>query len=264
MKFVIATETGERMKSPYGRHILLVEDDADTRQEVKQFLERNSYAVLAAESGTRALDMITRTLPDLALIDIHLPDINGFEVCRLLKRYAEVPIIFYTNETEEDTKVLALEQYAEDYITKPCGHRELVARIGRVLRRFRGPADESYAEIIVDENLRLNFSQHWVEVRRRDGFKRNMLTPIESRIMHVLIRNANRVMTTEALLARVWAGEEDAYPEGLRVHVRRLRVKIEEDPAHPEYIVTERGLGYRFAATIKGQVLAHAHATIEA
>ena len=247
------------MNTPYGRHILLVEDDADTRQEVKQYLERNNYLVLAAENGNKALDMITRTLPDLALIDLELPDINGFEVCRLLKRYAEVPIIFVTNDAHEDTKVLALEQFAEDYITKPFGYRELVARIGRVLRRFRGPTDESYAEIIVDDYLRLNFSQHWVEVRRRgNDFERSMLTPIESRIMHVLIRNAGRVMTTEALLARVWAGEEDAYPEGLRVHVRRLRVKIEEDPARPVYIVTERGLGYRFASTIKGQVLAHA------
>ncbi|MBA3823834.1 MAG: response regulator transcription factor, partial [Ktedonobacterales bacterium] len=196
------------MKTPYGRHILLVEDDAETRQDLKSYLERNSYVVLAAENGSKALDMITRTLPDLALIDIDLPDINGFEVCRLLKRYAEVPIIFLTNEDKEDTKVLALEQYAEDYITKPYGYRELVARIGRVLRRFRGPADESYAEIIVDDYLRLNFSQHWVEVRRHDGYQRHMLTPIESRIMHVLIRNAGRVMTTEALLARVWAGDE--------------------------------------------------------
>jgi DNA-binding response OmpR family regulator len=252
------------MKTPYGRHILLVEDNPDTRQEVKTYLERNSYAVLAAENGGKALDLLTRTLPDLALIDIDLPDINGFEVCRLLKRYAEVPIIFLTADDKEETKVRALEQYAEDYITKPCGYRELVARIGRVLRRFRGPADESYAEIIVDDYLRLNFSQHWVEVQGAKGTRRNMLTPIESRIMHVLIRNAGRVMTTEALLARVWAGDEDAYPEGLRVHVRRLRVKIEENPAKPAYIVTERGLGYRFAATIKGQVLAHAHATIEA
>jgi DNA-binding response OmpR family regulator len=266
MNFVIAKKNGGTnvMKTPYGRHILLVEDDADTRQEVKAYLERNSYAVIAAENGTRALDMITRTLPDLALIDLDLPDINGFEVCRLLKRYAEVPIIFYTHDNDEDTKVMALENYAEDYVTKNCGYRELVARIGRVLRRFRGPADESYAEIIVDDYLRLNFSQHWVEVQSAKGPQRNMLTPIESRIMHVLIRNAGRVMTTEALLARVWAGDEDAYPEGLRVHVRRLRVKIEEDPARPSYIVTERGLGYRFAATIKGQVLAHAHATVDA
>ena len=230
------------MKTPYGRHILLVEDDADTRQEIKAYLERNSYSVLAAENGTRALDMITRTLPDLALIDLNLPDINGFDVSRLLKRYAEVPIIFLSNENEEDTKVMALEQFAEDYITKPCCYRELVARIGCVLRRFHGPTDESYAEIIVDDYLRMNFTQHWVEVRHNGEYIRNMLTPIESRIMHVLIRNAGRVMTTEALLARVWAGDADAYPEGLRVHVRRLRVKIEEDPAKPAYIMTARGL----------------------
>src|SRR5579871_4419724 len=118
MNFVIAKKNGGTnvMKTPYGRHILLVEDDADTRQEVKSYLERNSYAVIAAENGSRALDMITRTLPDLALIDIDLPDINGFEVCRLLKRYAEVPIIFYTHDDNEDTKVMALENFAEDYV----------------------------------------------------------------------------------------------------------------------------------------------------
>ena len=246
------------MENPYGRQILLVEDEQETRQEVKAFLERNGYFVIQAENGLKALDIITRTLPDLALIDIKLPDINGFEVCRSLKRYADVPIIFLTSDKEEDTKVVALEQYAEDYITKPFGKRELVARISRVLRRFSGPAEESHAEIIVDDYLRINFSRHWVEVKRANGgqnFQRYMLTPIESRILHVLIRNAGHVMTTESLLARVWSGEDDAYPEGLRVHVRRLRVKIEPNAAAPKYIVTERGLGYRFAVTIKGQAI---------
>lgn len=246
------------MDNSYGRQILLVEDDQEVRQDVKGFLERNGYYVIQADNGIKALDIITRTLPDLALIDIKLPDINGFEVCRILKRYADVPIIFLTSDTDEDTKVLALDQYAEDYVTKPFGKRELVARIGRVLRRFSGPAEESHAEIIVDDYLRLSFSRHWVEVQRPHGnqpFHRYQLTPIESRILHVLIRNAGHVMTTESLLARVWSGEDDAYPEGLRVHVRRLRVKIEPNPAEPKYIVTERGLGYRFAMPIQGQVV---------
>jgi DNA-binding response OmpR family regulator len=249
---------GTTLDNSYGRQILLVEDDQATRQDVKAFLERNGYYVIQAETGSKALDIITRTLPDLALIDIGLPDMNGFDVCRSLKRYADVPIIFLTVEEAEDTRVLALEQYAEDYIIKPFFKRELVARIGRVLRRFNGPAEESHAEIIVDDYLHINFSRHWVEVKRAKGgteFQRYMLTPIESRILHVLIRNAGHVMTTESLLARVWSGEDDAYPEGLRVHVRRLRVKIEPNPAAPQYIVTERGLGYRFAVAIRGQVL---------
>ncbi|HKD77982.1 MAG TPA: response regulator transcription factor [Ktedonobacterales bacterium] len=237
----------------YGRQILFVEDDRAARQEVRQFLEHNGYTVIAAERGQQAIDIITRVLPDLALVDYYLPDMNGFEVCKAIRRYAEVPIILLTKENEEETKVMALEQYAEDYITKPFGMRELEARISRVLKRFTGPADESYAEMIVDDHLHVNFSRHWVDVRKpgETNYKREQLTPIESRIMHILIRNAGRVMTTEALLARVWAGDDEAYPEGLRVHIRRLRVKIEPHPETPKYIITERGLGYRFAVPVK-------------
>jgi len=247
------------LEAPYGRQILFVEDDRAVRQDVRQYLERNGYSVYAAERGQQALEIITRVLPDLALIDLYLPDMSGFDVCRNIKRYADVPIILLTNDSSEDTKVQALEQFAEDYITKPFGMRELEARISRVLRRFSGPAEESYAEMIIDDHLHINFSRHWIEVKGSDNeYHRLSLTPIESRIMHILIRNAGRVMTTEALLARVWAGDEEAYPEGLRVHIRRLRVKIEPHPASPKYIVTERGLGYRFAVPVKNQVLTHA------
>jgi len=244
------------VETSFGRQILLVEDDRTVRQDVKQHLERNGYSVAIAEKGRQALDILTRMLPDLALVDLYLPDITGFEVCRAIKRYADVPIIILTHDNQEETKVSALEQFAEDYIVKPVGMRELEARISRVLRRFNGPAEESYAEMIIDDNLRVNFSRHWVEVKKPEDaeFNRLPMTPIESRIMHILIRNAGRVMTTEALLARVWAGDDEAYPEGLRVHIRRLRVKIEPQPETPKYIVTERGLGYRFAASVRGQV----------
>jgi DNA-binding response OmpR family regulator len=253
------------MEVPYGRQILLVEDDRIVRQDVRQHFEKLGYTVLIAERGQKALEIVTRNLPDIAIVDIFLPDMSGFEVCRVLKRYADVPIIFLTHDLSEETKVMALEQYAEDYVTKPYGLRELGARVARVLRRFSGPAEESYAELIVDDYLRINFSQHWVEVAKPDPetggeFTRYLLTPIESRIMHILIRNAGRVMTTESLLSRVWSGEDDAYPEGLRVHVRRLRMKIEPDPSDPKYIVTERGLGYRFAVAVRGQVMANATA----
>ncbi len=248
------------MQPSFGRKILLVEDNEKDLQPLREHLERNGFSVIVAETGHKAMDIITRTLPDLALIDIFLPDnTSGFEVCRFLRKYAEVPIIFVTSDEQEDTKVLALEEFAEDYIVKPYSMRELMARIGRVMKRCTGPAEDAHAEIIVDDALQINFSRHWIEVHRgTKPPKRHQLTPIESRILHILIRNAGQVMTTEALLARVWAGVEDAYPEGLRVHVRRLRMKIEQNPSRPTYIVTERGLGYRFAAPIKGKVLAHA------
>ncbi len=252
------------MDNTYGRQILYVEDDPIERQRVRAHLEKNGYSVMVAERGQQAIEIINRILPDLALIDLQLPDTHGFDVCRALKRYADVPIILLTQFDEEDLKVMALEQFAEDYITKrSCGLRELEARISRVLRRFNGPAEEAHAEMIIDDYLRINFSQHWVEVKRTDSkgveqFRRLSLTPIESRLMHILIRNAGRIMTTEALLSRVWANGGEAFPEGLRVHIRRLRVKIEPAPASPKYIVTERGLGYRFAVQVRGQVPVHA------
>ncbi len=247
------------MPSPYGRQILVVENEADDRQEVRAHLERNGFTVLQAENGHKAIEVLTRTIPDLALIDINLQDMSGFEVARTLKRYADVPIIFITVETHEDTKVMALEQYAEDYMTKPISLREMTARINRILRRFSGPSTDTHAEIIVDDHLHINFSQHWIEVKQSSGeYARESLTPIESRILYILVHNPCRVMTTEALLSRVWANGEEAFPEGLRVHVRRLRMKIEPDPSNPTYIVTERGLGYRFAVPIKGQALSNA------
>jgi DNA-binding response OmpR family regulator len=250
------------MGTSYGRQILLVEDDPRICQDVRQYLERDGFSVIVCERGQQAIEKIARALPDLALIDLDLPDMNGFDVCRALKRYADIPIIVLTRFADEDYKVTALDQFAEDYITKPCGLREIEARIGCVLRRCSGPAEEAHPEYVVDDHLRINFSQHWIEVKRQDEkgveyFHRALLTPIESRLMHILLRNAGRIMTTDALLTRVWASGADAFPEGLRVHIRRLRVKIEPIPAAPRYIVTERGLGYRFAVPIRSQVLAH-------
>ncbi len=249
------------MQPVFGRQILIVEDDSKDLNKVRIHLERNGFSVIPAETGHKALDIISRTLPDLALIDIDLPDMTGFDVCRNLRRYADIPTIFITQDGHEDTKVMALEEYVEDYLVKPFSMRELVARMNRLLRRYAGPAEESHAEIIVDDYLRINFTRHWVEVRKGNDplnpYVRYPLTPTESRIMHVLIRNAGHVMTNESLLARVWTGMEEAYPEGLRVHVRRLRMKVEPNPSRPTYVVTERGLGYRFAAPIRGQVLAH-------
>lgn len=248
------------LDNSFRRQILVVEDDQPLRNEIRRHLENCGYEVFVAERGRQATSVITRQLPDLAIVDLYLPDISGFDVCRSIKRYADVPIILLTQDNTEENKIIALEQFAEDYLTKPIGLRELEARIGRILRRFKGPADESYPEIKIDELLHINFSQHWIEIRTKpdEEFTRYTLTPIESRILHILIRNSGRVMTTEALLARVWNGDDSGYPEGLRVHIRRLRMKIEQDPANPQYILTERGLGYRFGSTTNLQVSANA------
>ncbi len=236
------------MEIAQGRRILIVEDDILIRQEVRQILEQQGFTVVALDKGKAAIEFLSQQLPDLAIIDLGLPDIPGFDVCKAIKRYADIPIIVLTNETHEDFIVMALEQFADDYITKPYGKRELIARIVRVMRRYNGSAEDSHAEMIVDDTLRINFSRHWIEKRTAagsDNFERTLLTPTESRIMFQLINNAPRVMTIEALLARVWSRDETAYPDVLRVHIRRLRKKVEDDPDHPHYIVTERRLGYR-------------------
>ena len=223
--------------------ILVVDDDPYILRLVRQALEIEGFEVSTAVTGQQALNKLTRELPNLAIVDLKLPDIDGFEVCRRIQQYAIVPVIMLTGNDDEETIVDSLDRYAEDYIVKPFNNRELAARVRRVLRRFGDvQTTGSSAEVVVDDNLKINFGQHWADV----GGKRQELTPTESKLLHMLIRHAGQVLTTDSLLARVWSPEEDVYVEGLRVHVRRLREKIEPDASKPTYILTERGVGYRF------------------
>ena len=225
--------------------ILVVDDDPHILRLVRQALESEGFEVSTAVTGQQALNKITRELPNLAIVDLNLPDINGFEVCRRIQQYAIVPVIMLTGVDNEDTIVDGLDRYAEDYIVKPFNNRELAARVRRVLRRFGDvQTTSSSAEIVVDDGLKINFGQHWADVRTR----RQELTPTESKLLHMLVRHAGQVLTTDSLLARVWSPEEEVYVEGLRVHIRRLREKIEPDASKPTYILTERGVGYRFKA----------------
>jgi DNA-binding response OmpR family regulator len=154
-------------------------------------------------------------------------------------------VIMLTGVDNEDTIVDGLDRYAEDYIVKPFNNRELAARVRRVLRRFGDvQTTSSSAEVVVDDSLKINFGQHWADVRG----VRQELTPTESKLLHMLVRHAGQVLTTDSLLARVWSPDEEVYVEGLRVHMRRLREKIEPDASRPTYILTERGVGYRFKA----------------
>ncbi len=223
--------------------ILVVDDDPATLRLVRTALESEGFEVSTALTGQQALNKLTKELPNLAIVDLNLPDIHGFEVCRRIQQYAIVPVIMLTGEDKEDTIVDGLDRYAEDYITKPFNNRELAARVRRVLRRFGDvQATSASAEVVVDEKLKVNFGQHWAEVRGN----RQELTPTESKLLHMLIRHAGQVITTDSLLARVWSPDEEVYVEGLRVHIRRLREKIEPNPGKPTYILTERGVGYRF------------------
>ncbi|MEI7556418.1 response regulator transcription factor [Candidatus Chlorohelix sp.] len=222
--------------------ILVVDDDPDILKLVRNALEAENLDVSTAITGQQALNKITKELPSLAIVDLNLPDMHGFEVCRRLQQYAIIPVIMLTGVAAEDTIVEGINSYAEDYITKPFNARELAARVRRVLRRFGDVPINSSAEVVVDQELKINFGQHWAEIR---GSKQE-LTPTESKLLHLLIRNTGQVLTTDSLLSRVWSSDEEVYVEGLRVHIRRLREKIEPDPGKPSYILTERGVGYRF------------------
>jgi len=231
---------GDSMNLPT---ILVVDDDPHILRLVRQALESEGFEISTAVTGQQALNKITRELPNLAIVDLKLPDIDGFEVCRRIQQYAIVPVIMLTGVDNTDTIVSGLDRYAEDYIVKPFNNRELAARVRRVLRRFGDvQTTSSSAEIVVDEQLKINFGQHWADVRGN----RQELTPTESKLLHMLVRHAGQVLTTDSLLARVWSPEEEVYVEGLRVHIRRLREKIEPNASHPTYILTERGVGYRF------------------
>jgi DNA-binding response OmpR family regulator len=223
--------------------ILVVDDDPHILRLVRQSLETEGFEVSTAVTGQQALNKLTRELPNLAIVDLKLPDIDGFEVCRRIQQYAIVPVIMLTGVDNTETIVDGLNRYAEDYIVKPFNARELAARVRRVLRRFGDvQTNGSSAEVVVDDTLKINFGQHWADVQGRH----QELTPTESKLLHMLVRHAGQVLTTDSLLARVWSPEEEVYVEGLRVHIRRLREKIEPDPSKPIYILTERGVGYRF------------------
>ncbi len=237
--------------------ILIVDDDSMAREILKRILEHAGYEVLTAAGGAEALRKLQDGIPHLVLIDLMMPEMDGFELCRRIKTHMDVPIVILSAVTSVESKVEGLERYAEDYVTKPFEKDELVARVGRVLRRFSEAAGTEQPEVIVDDTLKINFVQHWAQVRGR----RVSLTPTESKLLFLLLRNAGRVVTNETLLAKAWDGDEEAYEEGLRVHISRLRAKIESDPGKPQYIQTKRGVGYRFAALPGAQAAAALQAT---
>jgi DNA-binding response OmpR family regulator len=224
------------------RRILVVDDDPAILRLVSEKLERAGFEVFTATSGQHALDTIEmRGLPHLAIVDINMPGIDGFEFSRTVQKIADLPIILLTAVDEEETVIRGIEHFAEDYVIKPFSPRELIARVQRVLRRI---GDFAYAldpVTQVDERLGVDFAHQQAIV---DGLT-TPLTPTETKLLYILMRNAGRTVTIDFLLRRLWPWEE-VYEDTLRVHVHRLRHKIESTPSRPRYIVTERGLGYSF------------------
>lgn len=228
-----------------GRYrILVVDDDPDIRRIVSYDLIRAGYEVFTAASGREALEAIAQFgLPHLAIVDISMPEMDGFSFCQAVQQYSDLPVIFLSAASDEETVVQGLRRYAEDYVIKPFRLRELLARVERVLRRI---GDWSYALepiIVVDEHLAVDFAHQQAFV---DG-QSVALTPFETKLLYLLMRNAGRTVFTRFLLNRLWP-HEDAFEERLRVHISNLRKKIEPDPSRPRYIITEHGAGYRFPA----------------
>jgi len=224
------------------QRILVIDDDRPILRMIEEKLLLAGYEVFTAESGQEALRVIERRgLPHLAIVDILMPGMGGFEFCRTVHAFSDLPIIMVSAVDEEETVVQGIRHCAEDYIRKPFSPRELVARVERVLRRI---GDFSFAlepVVDIDDRLAVDFAHRQAVV---DGECVD-LTPTETKLLYVLVRNAGRVTTTGFLLRRLWP-LEDVFEDALRVHVCRLRQKIESDPGQPRYIVTERGLGYRF------------------
>jgi DNA-binding response OmpR family regulator len=240
---VVGTSSlGRAVTSP--QRILVVDDDPAIVRLVGDKLDRAGFEVWTAASGQQALDVIDRRgLPHLAVVDVMMPGMGGFEFCRAVQEFTDLPVIMLTAVDEEETVIQGIELFAEDYITKPFSPRELVARVERVLRRIGDFAYTLDPVTQVDDRLAVDLTHQQAIV---DGQPVD-LTPTETKLLYILMRNAGRTVTTDFLLRRLWPLEE-VFEDALRVHVHRLRQKIEPVPGRPCYIVTERGQGYRFAA----------------
>jgi two-component system KDP operon response regulator KdpE len=227
--------------TPRPPRVLVVDDEPQIVRALKVVLREAGFEAVPAETASQALDLAAVRPPDAAIVDLVLPDGDGVDVTRRLREWSEMPILVLSAVGEEDQKVKALAAGADDYITKPFGTRELVARLQAALRRA-APADEQPSVVV--EGLEVDLA---ARVVLRDG-EAVHLTPIEFELLRVLVRNRGRLMTHRKLIAEVWGPEyvDDIQP--LRTHIARLRAKIEPDgsPA-PRYIVTDPGVGYRFS-----------------
>jgi two-component system response regulator RegX3 len=221
--------------------VLVVEDEDSFSDALSYMLRKEGFEVAVAVNGPDALENFERNGADLVLLDLMLPGLPGTEVCRELRSRSNVPVIMLTAKDSEVDKVVGLELGADDYVTKPFSSRELVARIRAVLRR-RGEAEELTPAVLEAGPVRMDVERHIVSV---DG--RSVQLPLkEFELLEVLLRNAGRVLTRMQLIDRVWGADYVGDTKTLDVHVKRLRAKIEPSPSDPRYIVTVRGLGYKF------------------
>jgi len=236
------------------KRILVVDDEPRMRRFMAMNLDLEGYQVIEASNGLEAVKRVRQDLPDLVLLDVMMPEMDGFEALRLIRQSSNVPVIMLTVKSDEEDKVRGLELGADDYVTKPFGPRELASRIKAVLRRVDLPATADEALIKVDDRLQIDFNHRQVIV---DG-QPIKLRPTEYRLLYHLVNNAGWTLPHETLLAKVWGHEYRDETHYLRLYITYLRQKIEKDPANPQYILTERGIGYRFVDFRKGSASSQA------
>jgi len=222
--------------------ILLVDDEVSIQRAMTPLLRSRGYAVTVAATGRDAIDSVERNRPDLVILDLGLPDIDGIEVCRRIRAHADMPIVILSARGGEPDKVAALDQGADDYVTKPFGPEELLARVRAALRRSFGTETVLHGQLTRGD-LTIDFDRRRVH-RGADEIR---LTPKEFDLLTCMATHAGRVLTHRAILKQIWGGHATTQPEHLRVLMGQLRKKIEPDPATPRYLLTEPWVGYRFA-----------------
>ena len=223
------------------KRILIIDDEPDVRRAVRLTiqLQEPEWEVLEAENGDVGLLKVEAEQPDLVLLDLIMPDMNGFETLKQLRLFSDVPVIILTVRDDELDKVRGLELGADDYIVKPFGHLELMARLRSVLRRAEGSVASQEKPLVLDD-LRIDFNTHQVTLHGEPI----PMTATEYRLLELLARNVGRVVTYQTLLNRVWGRYAVDSNDYLKVYIHRLRQKLGEDPAHPHFIHTVRGQGY--------------------
>lgn len=222
--------------------ILVVDDEPRIIEAVGMSLEVEGFEISGAANGYEALKKLPKELPDLVLLDVMMPEMDGFETLKKIREVSSVPVIMLTVKGEETDKVRGLTLGADDYVTKPFNTNELISRIKAVLRRAELLAPAPKSEIRVDDNLSIDFAHHKVIVKGRDI----RLRPTEYRLLYQLVSNAGRTLTHETLLRRVWGYDYQNEDHYVWLYITYLRHKIEENPKHPKYILGEWGIGYRF------------------
>ncbi|MFC1981189.1 response regulator [Chloroflexota bacterium] len=221
------------------KKILVVDDERKIVDIVAAYLEREGYQVLVAYEGKSALELARQELPDLIILDLMLPEISGWDICRTLRKDSDVPIIMLTARDETTDKIVGLELGADDYVTKPFDPKELVSRVKAVLRRSEGKAEPQGRLTVADLSI---------DVEKRQvyrGAEAVELTPIEFELLKVMAENPGRVYQRMQLLDRVQGDAYEGYDRTIDSHIKNLRKKIEPDPEHPRYIITVYGVGYK-------------------